>query len=50
MAPNAMLVVNFFITERLALENGLPLDRMIWLGPGDHLDAGDHRLRLLAAG
>lgn len=47
MAPNATLVVNFFITERLALEKALPLDRMIWLGPGDHLDAGEHRLHLL---
>jgi flavorubredoxin len=47
MAPNATLVVNFFITERLALEHALPLDRMVWLGPGDHLDAGDRTLRLL---
>jgi flavorubredoxin len=47
LAPNATLVVNFFITERLALEKGLPLDRMIWLGPGDHLDAGDRRLHLI---
>ncbi len=47
LAPNATLVVNFFITERLALERALPLDRMIWLGPGDHLDAGDRRLHLL---
>lgn len=45
--PNATLVVNFFITERLALEHALPLDRMIWLGPGDVLDAGDRTLRLL---
>jgi hypothetical protein len=47
LAPNATLVVNFFITERLALEQALPLDRMIWLGPGDHLDAGDRRLHLI---
>jgi flavorubredoxin len=45
--PNATLVVNFFITERLALEQALPLDRMIWLGPGDTLDAGDRRLHLV---
>ena len=44
---NATLVVNFFITERLALEHALPLDRMIWLGPDDVLDAGDRRLRLV---
>jgi flavorubredoxin len=47
LAPNATLVVNFFITERLALEQALPLDRMIWLGPDDHLDAGDRRLHLM---
>lgn len=47
LAPNATLVVNFFITERLALEQALPLERMIWLGPGDHLDAGDRRLHLI---
>lgn len=47
LAPNATLVVNFFITERLALEKALPLDRMIWLGPGEHLDAGDRRLHLI---
>jgi len=45
--PNATLVVNFFITERLALEKALPLDRMIWLGPGEVLDAGDRRLHLV---
>jgi flavorubredoxin len=47
LAPNATLVVNFFITDRVALEKALPLDRMVWLGPGDHLDAGDRRLHLL---
>jgi hypothetical protein len=47
LAPNATLVVNFFITERLALEQALPLDRMIWLGPDDDLDAGDRRLHLI---
>jgi flavorubredoxin len=47
LAPNATLVVNFFITERLALEHALPLDRMIWLGPNDHLETPDRRLHLL---
>lgn len=47
LAPNATLVVNFFITERLALEKALPIDRMVWLGPGDRLDAGDRTLRLV---
>jgi flavorubredoxin len=45
--PNATLVANFFITERLGLEKPLPLDRMVWLGPGDHFDAGDRRLQLV---
>jgi flavorubredoxin len=45
--PHATLVVNFFITERLALEKALPIDRMIWLGPGDVLDAGDRKLHLI---
>jgi flavorubredoxin len=44
---NATLVVNFFITERLALEHALPLDRMVWLGPGESLDVGDRRLHLV---
>jgi flavorubredoxin len=47
VCPNATLVVNFFITERLALEKALPLDRMVWLGPGDVLDAGDRTLHLV---
>jgi flavorubredoxin len=47
MCPNATLVVNFFITERLALEHALPLDRMIWLGPGESLDVGDRTLHLV---
>jgi flavorubredoxin len=46
-APNATLVGNFFLTERLALEHALPIERMIWLGPGDVLDAGDRRLHLV---
>lgn len=47
LCPNARLVGNFFMTERLALEKALPLERMVWLGPGDHLDAGDRRLHLI---
>ena len=47
MCPSATLVVNFFLTERIALENALPLDRMVWLGPGDSLDAGDRRYHLV---
>jgi flavorubredoxin len=47
MAPNATLVGNFFLTERLALEKRLPIERMVWLGPGDVLDAGDRLLHLI---
>ena len=47
LCPNATLVANFFTTERLGLEAPLPLHRMVWLGPGDVLDAGDRRFRLV---
>lgn len=43
----ATLVTNFFSVERLALEKpALPLQRMRWLEPGDHLDIGDRVLQL----
>jgi flavorubredoxin len=47
LAPNARLVVNFFITERLALERALPVERMIRVEPGESFDAGDRRLQLV---
>jgi flavorubredoxin len=47
LCPNATLVVNFFIVERLALEKpALPLERMRWIEPGGSFDAGDRTLRL----
>jgi flavorubredoxin len=46
-APNATLVMNFFSTERLALERPVDLHRMIWREPGEYFDTGDRRLRLL---
>ena len=46
LAPNATLVTNFFSTERVALEEPLPVQRMRWLEPGDTLDAGDRTFRL----
>ena len=46
-APNATLVMNFFSTERLALERPVDLQRMIWREPGDSFETGDRRLRLL---
>ena len=45
-APQAKLVMNFFSTERLALERPVDVTRMIWREPGEHFDAGDRRLRL----
>lgn len=46
-APNATLVMNMFSTERLALEQSVPLHRSIWREPGETFDAGDRRLRLV---
>lgn len=46
-APEATLVMNFFSTERLALERPVHLERMIWRDHGDFFDAGDRRLRLV---
>jgi flavorubredoxin len=45
--PNATLVANFFIVERLGLEMpALPLERMRWIEPGGSFDAGDRTLQL----
>lgn len=44
--PNATLIGNFFIVERLSLEFDLPLQRMRWLQPGESFDAGDRTLHL----
>ena len=46
-APQATLVMNFFSTERLALERPVHLERMIWREPGETFSAGDRRLRLV---
>jgi hypothetical protein len=45
--PQATLVTNWFATERIALEEELPLDRMVWLDNGDAFHAGHRELRLL---
>lgn len=48
MCPNATVVANFFMTERMSIEHcPLPLERLRWLGPGEALDAGDRRLHLV---
>jgi flavorubredoxin len=46
-APNATLVMNFFSTERLALDRPVDMRRLMWREPGDFFDAGDRRLRLV---
>lgn len=47
LCPNATLVLNFFMTDRLNLEKQLPMHRMIWREPGETFDAGDRRFRLM---
>jgi len=48
MCPSGTLVTNWFAYERLALEKpALPLHRMRWSEPGDMIDAGDRRMRLV---
>jgi flavorubredoxin len=46
-APKATLVMNFFSTERLALERPVALERMIWRDFGEHFDTADRRLHLV---
>ena len=46
-APQATFVSNFFGSERRALESPVPLERSVWLEPGDTFVAGDRRLRLV---
>jgi flavorubredoxin len=46
-APRATLVLNAFGAERLGLERSVPLHRSVWREPGEVLDAGDRRLRLV---
>jgi len=46
-APQATLVMNFFSTERRALEAPVPIERSIWREAGETFTAGDRRLRLI---
>jgi flavorubredoxin len=46
-APQATLVMNFFSTERRALETPVPIERSIWREPGESFEAEDRRLRLV---
>src|SRR4051812_38464423 len=48
MAPNATVVSNFFMKERMSVEHyALPLNRMCWLSVGESFDAGDRTLHLM---
>lgn len=48
MAPNATVVSNFFMKERLSVEAcAPPLNRMRWLAAGESFDAGDRTLHLV---
>jgi flavorubredoxin len=44
--PNATLVTNFFLVERLGLEVDLPLHRIRAVDHGEQLDVGDRTLHL----
>jgi flavorubredoxin len=43
-APNATLVINWFMTERMGASLAVPPTRQRWLGDGEVLDVGDRRL------
>jgi len=45
--PNATLVFNWFMTERLTCAFDLPLHRMRWVDDGDSLDVGDRTLGVI---
>ena len=44
LAPNATLVVNWFMGERMGRSLTVPLGRQRWIGDGEALDVGDRRL------
>jgi flavorubredoxin len=45
--PNATVVVNWFMTERMGASLAVPPSRWRWLSDGDSLDVGDRRLHLV---
>ena len=45
--PNATLVFNWFMTERLTCAFDLPVHRMRWVDDGDSLDVGDRTLGVI---
>ncbi|MGZ4727081.1 MAG: MBL fold metallo-hydrolase [Acidimicrobiales bacterium] len=42
--PNATLIINWFMTERMGASLAVPPTRQRWLGDGESFDAGDRRL------
>ena len=44
LAPNATLIVNWFMWERMGSTLQVPLHRQRWLGDGESFDAGDRTL------
>jgi flavorubredoxin len=46
-APNATLVVNWFIAERMGRSLAVPPTRQRWVGDGERLDVGDRTLRAI---
>jgi flavorubredoxin len=47
LAPNAQLVIDWFMVERMGASLDVPLDRWRWLRDGDTLDVGDRTLQLV---
>jgi flavorubredoxin len=45
LAPNATLVVNWFMTERMGRSLNVPPTRQRWVGDGESLDVGDRVLQ-----
>jgi flavorubredoxin len=43
-APNAMLVINWFMSERMGASLAVPPSRQRWVGDGESFDVGDRRL------
>jgi flavorubredoxin len=42
--PNATLIINWFMTERMGASLEVPPTRQRWIGDGESFDAGDRRL------
>jgi flavorubredoxin len=45
--PNAMLVIDWFMAERMGASLDVPLSRWRWVGDGDTVDVGDRTLHVV---